>query len=145
MVWFLTEYRPGKGSGKYGCDIWAKSERHAEAICKKRGLGEKVLGTPFGARVLAPPLPSKLLRKRKRDQLDTVHAICFWCFIAMRSGAVTGDEVLSDVGLLHEVVHLLDCEREADNNGVRRELAKRKKELIRRFEKLERKVPGWKH
>jgi hypothetical protein len=87
---FLTEYSVGDET--YGSEILATDEKEAALICTERGIGESVLGESDS----------------KPITIKDIHMICFMSFIALKSGKMTVDEILSDRGVLHEAIHILD-------------------------------------
>jgi hypothetical protein len=88
---FITEY--SLGSETYSCSLYASCEDEALRLCIERGLGEKIIGTSnVNVSISAKEL----------------HLITFMSFIALKSGKMTPDEILSDRGILHEAVHIMD-------------------------------------
>lgn len=112
--WYSTIYTAGgheqpdvtgRYAGHYGGHIWARSWRHARAVARRRGIYEVVDGYIGTKRPYDPP--SVLLMRRKPDVPRLFHAACFMGWLASRANVVTGTEMLSDQGLIHELAHYL--------------------------------------
>lgn len=90
---YLTSYIVGKS--EYGGDVWANSFRHAQGICKRRGIGETVIGSGYRGGGLRRPVT----REQK------IHEAVYLGWIALEMGLMTPAEVLGDQGIVHELVH----------------------------------------
>ena len=123
--WFGTQYElEGK---TYGTCLWAESLEEAFGVASLRNIGETVSGYWF-----APfELPSKLLRKRTVS-LEALHGAVFVGWLASCAGVADSQQMLSDTGLIHEIIHYMQY-------GP---INYPKKELINRMKALEEKVPG---
>lgn len=92
----------------YSSYVWAKSERHARLLAKRRNIGEVVIG---GSQKAAPyPYLSELLRKRSmrpKDKIDAIHAATFLGYLLMQSCGAPPCDVIGDEGLVHQVIHCL--------------------------------------
>ena len=87
---YITEYNLNEN--KYAGEFFADNMEEAQEICKNRGLGETIIGISDG-----------------REQIFAfLHSVCFACYMAVKGGKMTIDEALSDQGLIHEIIHLLD-------------------------------------
>lgn len=96
---YLTEYE--LQNIKYSFYCIASSEDEANQIIKERNLNEMIIG------VSDIEIDKKLLA-------SLIHEVCFLSYIAMKSGKANIDEILSDKGVLHESIHLLDDTFNAD-------------------------------
>lgn len=113
---------------KYGSHIWAKSFKEAESIAVERNIGEKVIGISsgikdgFGRKVpeeLANPDFVKLSDIGFVKQLpDIIHTACFLGYISSHSASRHID-ILSDQGVLHELIHLM-VDNNTDTRKIRR-------------------------
>jgi len=123
--WFGTQYElEGK---TYGTCLWARSLEDAFGVATLRRIGEEVSGRWFAPFVL----PSKLLSQRS-PTLEVVHGTVFVGWLASKAGVADSQQMLSDTGLIHELIHYMQY-------GP---INYPKKELIKRMKALEEKVPG---
>jgi hypothetical protein len=93
MKKYLTEYE--LYDVKYSFYCIANSKEEADSIVRKRGLNEKIIG-------------ESNIEINKDALYDLMHEICFLGYIAIKSGNADIDDILSDKGVLHESIHLLD-------------------------------------
>ena len=66
---------------------------------------------------------------------EALHMACFVGFMALKSGVASIEEVLGDVGLLHEIAHNMDI-GEGDTCIASRA------EVVRMARRIERAIPG---
>lgn len=98
MIKFITNYPmviPWKTkSSMFSSYVWAKDLKAARALCRKRGLKERIIGQARKAKA-SVPFPG---------HAHFTHWICFLGFVALKSGR-SPEEVFGDAGVLHELVH----------------------------------------
>lgn len=150
MQWYMTEYaadctivprrdRQSKDHiGRFGGWIHARDQRHARRLAEKRRLGERVVGR--AGRTQPYDYPSDVVRKSRRlpsKKIEAIHAVCFLCFVAVRSGVVHVVDVLGDQGLLHDTIHLMEFGRTTNP------LIVDPKKLIAKIREIERATPGF--
>lgn len=127
--YYVTTYHVG--NTPYGCHIYATSTRQAEAIARKRNIGERVEG-----RGEAP------VKKYGLTPIQKLHQATFLGWIGIKAGLLTEDDVVGDRGLVHEMIHMMetadDQQEELDEN-----YSAYWKLFHTRFEKLQRLIPGW--
>lgn len=141
--WYMVGYATGgvahKGDpakpGNYSAYVHANSLRHARDICRRRGIGERIV-SPYARLRSRPYEPlSALLNSRKAKPLQIVHAAIYLGWLAMRAGKIEANDLLHDEGLIHEIVHDL-----APRSGRSR------RRHIPAVIELEKRVPGyWPH
>lgn len=78
-------------------EFYAKNDKDAEKLCTKRGIGEKIGGFQTKGYFEFEKLPS--------DIFDLIHMVTFCSWIGIKSGKYTVDEILSDTGILHDLIH----------------------------------------
>ena len=101
---FCVEYPSGEGL--YATHITAVDHASAEALLKKRGLGEVVAGT--GAALPATSVNSALYFYDRRQYKSCLHAVTYMCFVLVGAGLIDAADILSDSGVIHEVAHYID-------------------------------------
>lgn len=101
MIKFITDYPmniPWKTkSSRFGSYVWAKNIIQARALCRKRGLKERIKGQAKKAKAE----DEKVLMP---GQKNFTHWLCFLGFVALKSGK-TPEQVFGDAGILHELIH----------------------------------------
>jgi len=95
MKAYLTEY--DLGGAVYASHVFANDKGEAEKIITSRNISEKIIGEMDFV---------DCIDREKLPKL--IHTICFLSYIALKSGKATAEEILSDKGVLHEAIHLLD-------------------------------------
>lgn len=135
MKKFITEYN--QGTRKFGSHVWAASEKIATDIITKRNIGEKIIG-------VGVLLTDGYMRKINIEEANPtfkdltdfdfvkklphiIHSACFLCFITNKDNSV-----LSDTGIIHELIHLLTSEHTTtrDIRIVRKQFLKLQREAI---------------
>jgi hypothetical protein len=106
---FGTEYMddgPISGRGTQATQLLARDLEHALKLIEQRNMGETIdaHGTRE-ARSVGVELPSELLAKGRI--VEALHAACWLGMVACRAGVITGEELLGDNGLIHNMVHLI--------------------------------------
>lgn len=134
-----TGYKPGSPfEAPVPTQLFAPDLATAVKYTEERGMGEQVvsLGTA------EPPivLPSEWLDAGNLPQ--ATHAACWLSYVALKAGVATVDELLSDNGILHDLIHL---SLPADNfGGGAREIINRIRRLLPdALRALEAKTPGY--
>lgn len=102
--------------------IIATNECDLENKTNMRGLNEKV--TSKRRNLSSGMLVTKLSQKQRSYFLDRsnslhiLHYACFLCFLAIRAGRLSGSDILSDAGYMHDFIHffLFDIDK---NNEIR--------------------------
>lgn len=115
--------------------LYAKSYSEAEQLCKKRGLGEILIGNVEPYQAMIPVLTSTHLQNQRWGQ--AAHACTWLCMLAVASKTRDAMELLTDNGLLHETMHAVEAGCKGSlglDGGVAT--------LIQRTIDLEREVPG---
>lgn len=92
---YLTEYY--HGGSTYGSEIYASSKKEAEDICRKRNIGERVLG------IHKTKYPKGYKEPTGHNAL--IHEACFLGFICIKAGILSVDDILGDTGILHMLIH----------------------------------------
>jgi hypothetical protein len=138
---YVSQYRAGLG-GIYGSDIQARSWKEAYRKAKERGLGEKVIGRSISRRGDFAPC-STVLRSRRYNALDRIHALCFLALLATSAKVATARTFFDDeTGLIHQWIHLEL--RAKDPEAWGRLIPKgARRDLIRAVEELQRLIPGY--
>jgi hypothetical protein len=101
MIKFLTNYYtsiPDKTKRSvFSSYVWADNLKAARALCKKRGLGEKIftIANKHNSRDTNVPLPG---------HKHFTHWICFLGFVALKAG-YSPEQIFGDAGILHDLVH----------------------------------------
>lgn len=136
MSLFLTAYTAGDGT--YGAYIEAEDRAHALTLAAQRGVGERIEGEIEGRGALNHKLLGHIRASR---WLEAAHEASFLGFVGVSSGALTAADVLSDRGLVHELLHLAIFKPEdTGDRRERRALIKRVKAMAMDFEW---RTPGW--
>jgi hypothetical protein len=115
---FATSY-PVNGD-TYASHLYARTWGEAKQLAQLRGIGERVEG------VCEPQSDTP------RDLASQAHLACFLGFIALKAGTMTPEEVLGDMGVVHEAIHALCGDPSADMAAVEAGLAR-----------LRSRVPGY--
>ena len=68
--------------------------------------------------------------------VEALHMACFVGFLALKSGVATIEDVLGDVGLIHEIAHNLDI-------GEGDPCVASRAEVVRMAHSIERAIPGY--
>lgn len=102
----------------------------AKEILAARGYGETInMAQTSMIGLIGEPdikLPSEWFAQ---DNLkEAIHAACWLGMFAMSSGVVTGDQLLNDHGVIHQLAHLLNTPKEGSEKYER--LSKADKEFI---------------
>jgi hypothetical protein len=101
MIKFITNYYiqvPGKTNrSTFSSYVWADNLKAARAMCRKRGLGERIflIASKRNARNTGVPLPG---------HKHFTHWICFLGFVALKAG-YSPEEIFGDAGIIHDLVH----------------------------------------
>ena len=113
-----TEYFPyahtnrsGSVDSRYGNYVIARDEREANLIINLRGMDERISDSP--SKLVKNRLiekPSKAYKARKLS--ETLHTLSFAGNALVKSGIIEIDFLLSDTGILHEVIHELQFPEE---------------------------------
>lgn len=81
----------------FSSGFYAKNYEEAEKLCIKRGIGENLEGFQTPTYFEFQKLPT--------DIFDLIHMVTFCSWIGIKSGKYTVDEILSDTGILHDLIH----------------------------------------
>lgn len=137
MRFYSTQYKlqdpndPSKHVA-YNSSIYASTYGYACKIAVMRRIGELVIGAIETSDCNPCPLPSQLYKERK--MMDCLHTLTFYGWIGTCSGVLRPESLISDVGLIHEVMHEIHHPR---FYGFR-------KEILKRLADLEKTIPGLK-
>jgi hypothetical protein len=113
---------------EYGSYIIGRSAADVNRKAIERGLGEKIISQFMPVKTLVSY--SKLKTEELLERLPEVaHAVCFVSLPAINTGVLTQAEILSDSGLLHELIHLMDKSQTPDPVVL-----KQVRRLLRRLE-----------
>ena len=156
MPWFYVEYRmpyaPSWMRGVKGCEgptrvdgvaqpeatygalLWARSRRHARAVARRRGIGEKLSKVAVPLETPVPPSVLFSRRNRRRRSGEIAHALAWLSWLALSSGAASLEEVLGDTGVVHQAAHHLHFGRTAGSPSLAW--------IVEGLRRLERRVPG---
>ncbi len=125
MKKYITEYKVD--NEKYSSHIYSKSFKEAEKIAEKRNIGEKVMGISSGTkdgygRIIPEELKNPDFRNLSdydfiKQLPDIIHTACFLGFISSHGNNPI--DVLSDEGVLHNLIHLMVCS-ETNTRMIRR-------------------------
>lgn len=92
---FITQY-PVHGN-MYGSHVYAGSWKEAQELCWKRNIGEIIVGkTGYHKKDSEPSYHGML------------HESCFLSYICLKANLLSVEEVLSDEGIVHELSHIID-------------------------------------
>ena len=69
---------------------------------------------------------------------EVIHMACFVGFLALKSGVVSIEDVLGDVGLIHEIAHNMDI-------GEGDPCIASRAEVMGMARRIERAIPGYPH
>lgn len=115
--WY-TEYFPyahtnrsGSTDARYGNYVIARDEKEANLILRLRDMEERISDSP--SKLVKNRLierPSKTYKARKLA--ETLHTLSFAGNALVKSGIIEIDFLLSDTGILHEVIHELQFPEE---------------------------------
>lgn len=95
MNLYTTTYK--QGFKQFSSHIYANSFEEAELLSRNRNIGEVVEGrTDF---------ESKECLINLQDLQDLIHYTCFLSFIASSANLISINDVLGDLGVLHELIH----------------------------------------
>lgn len=117
--------------GDHYTRVFARDEEHRDALFAARGIGEAPglwipdypdASAKFSKAMGQPPGP---------DDLDAVHALVFLAYLACSSGVCSVDDVLHDLGWLHEAIHWLTMRMGPEWT-----------ETLARIQAAERAIPG---
>lgn len=67
---------------------------------------------------------------------EVLHMACFVGFLALKSGVVNIEDVLGDIGLIHEIAHNMDI-------GEGESCIASREEVVRIARRIERAIPGY--
>lgn len=104
-----TEYNTnhvGRYGKKYGSYVIGNTRSDAETILKKRDLGKRIIDLPCKVKS-TNRIQSTAKAYKKRDLLNVLHTLSFVGNILLNINAMKHSDLLSDVGMLHEVIHEL--------------------------------------
>ena len=136
FYWF-TEYKAIDNDGRtcsFASEVRATRETLDE-IVKSRGLKERVVSGV--AHVKPPETPSLAMRLRHDGpSLKALHQATFIGFLALKSGAATVEQIVGDLGLVHEIAHAVEVD--AAMPGTRQN-----DYLVRIAEIIEAAIPGY--
>ena len=118
LGFYITSYPVGDKT--YGSHIYAPSFEDAKRIAALRGLGEAVDG-------ITEPYTDE-----PADLRSKIHQACFLGYVALKAGTITAEELLGDKGILHEAIHLMCGDPDANPEAIEEGLAR-----------LRTKVPGY--
>ena len=121
---------------RFGTTIKASPDTIAEIVAA-RNIGEvperedPILCKRFSERM---PLADRI--ETKGFTAESLHMACFVGFLALKSEVASVEEIMGDVGLVHEIAHNLDCGEGAACIATRAEVV----EMARR---IARAIPGY--
>ena len=92
---YLTQYVVDEQC--YSFFVIAKDEATAKKIITARGLNEEIIGSA--------ELNDDLIDFSRN--IDLLHLVIFLGYVAIKSNQLSVDEVLSDRGVIHEIIHCL--------------------------------------
>jgi len=103
MKYFSAIYE--QGATRYSSFIYAQDKEAAVKMVKQRNIGEQILGEHVEDKDFTPhPLPSA--QYVLRELIQCVHTLTYYSWIASKAGVIDpADDVLSDKGVLHEILH----------------------------------------
>ena len=116
---FITEYPVG--SDFYSSYVFADDLENAKEVCRRRNIGEVVIGTT-----------DNIESNKDLDMKDVLHEVIFLSYIGLKSNTISLEETLGDKGIVHEVSHFF-----CDNKNIQ------KKELIKKIEWLRKIIIGY--
>lgn len=144
---FLTEYPGPRSKATFGSFVWARDHEHANALAKQRGLGERVISVGYDHPVADNPAPSQLLAERSdwakapaSAKLELIHATIFLAYLAVASGVRSKEDMLSDEGLLHDLVHFLQYQDDPNTLGLAN---LSRNNMLRWVKDVESETPGY--
>lgn len=94
---FLTSYELNKV--EFTTTIYSDSWKIAENTIKRRGIGETILGTTDKFKGFSAEIFDNVSK-------ELLHLVCFASWIGIKSGDYAVDEILSDTGIFHELIHI---------------------------------------
>lgn len=102
---FFTTYNIKTAT--YGSYVKARNLDSAIAKLKIRGLNEKIIGkgTALGSEVVPPSVLYK-----NGDYIACAHTLCFIGHVLVNAKLLTTSDLLSDEGLIHELIHYSSLE-----------------------------------
>lgn len=109
MRFYATQYRlqdPSNSEKRilFNSAVYAKTYGHACKLAVMRGIGEFVVGVVEDMESYNPcPLPSIMYKNRK--MIECLHTLTFYSWIAVSAKVIEPTQPLSDVGLVHELMH----------------------------------------
>lgn len=114
MPYFVTDYTLTDGltgqRHRYGSGFFARDD-DANRVRRLRGIGEQLQSRGGRAcRINHPRLTELAGRtdaKLERNLPQILHGAVFASWIAVRSGRLDTDDVLGDLGVIHELIHRL--------------------------------------
>jgi thiaminase len=93
--------------------VLAKNLKQAKNLIEQRNLQERIVSKRLN-------LSNQILKKisiedneyflNKKNHLNILHYICFLSYICLQSNKLKGEEILSDVSILHEGIHFFNSE-----------------------------------
>jgi hypothetical protein len=127
--------------GEIHTQLFAGTIGEAQQIANQRNLGERVnvLASLIGFDGV-PDLPSDHYAAGRIA--EALHAACWLGFIACKAGVTTGEELLDDNGVIHNLAHLNSPPEvlDAQNPELIRKI---KRDIPRKLKALEAKTPGF--
>lgn len=93
---------------KYASYVLAPDMKRAQQKVKLRNIDEQIQnnGLPYEE----DDLTNALSLFDKGHFKHCLHAITFMSYVLVKSGRITSDYVLNDIGLIHELIHIItDC------------------------------------
>lgn len=136
--WYNTQYTlkleypsasiTGWKETTYSTGLWATSKTDAIKKARRRGLRERVIGPSNDT---YPPC-SEVINSPDLSFPEKMHSVVWLSNLAIRSGIATPQDILSDVGIIHLLVHRL-IGAASDDPRI----------LDFRVKKLESLVPGY--
>jgi hypothetical protein len=123
--------------------MFATCAEEAKQLMKERKLGERFepMHMLFRAQADVPFLPSELFEKG--EYVEAMHAACWLGFVACSSGTATGQELLDDNGVIHNLAHMCLPKQILDNNSQDYVKAIHDS-ILPKLKALEAKTPGFK-
>lgn len=113
MTCYVTRYYCPTTGKRIDTSIWASSYRHAKELVKDRKINEVV--DPF-LNLNGVMLPSEWFIHG--DMLQCLHAANWLGHVACAAGIVKGEELLSDNGIIHNLVHLMYADKQLSPFGI---------------------------
>ncbi len=97
MKYFITEYKSNKNTFSSG--FYASNENEAEQFCIQRGINEIITGTTDSFEGFT----NEIFKNLESKELLHLVTFCSWIYIKLFPNSL--DFVMSDTGVLHELIH----------------------------------------